>query len=135
MPYLANPISPEKDKITLKMKELTDAQQLQELLAAKQQAEAEENKRKKREYNFLFWTTPIASLFCGAVSLVPKSMQIYNEHLVNNHSFWVIFKDFFTLTGWNFNFWGWLIISLLALWIFSYTKKELQKLNQPENTV
>jgi hypothetical protein len=54
MPYLANPISPEKDKITLKMKELTDAQQLQELLAAKQQAEAEENKRKKREYNFLF---------------------------------------------------------------------------------
>ena len=36
-----------KDKITLKMKELTDTQQLQELFTAKQQAEAEENKEEQ----------------------------------------------------------------------------------------
>ena len=139
MLYLAiSPLPTKKVKITLKMlvkEKLTTEQQPQELLAAKQKAEAEENKRKKREYTYLLWGLPIASLVCGAVSLVPKGTQIYNKHLLKNHSFWVIFKDFFTLTGWNANFWAWLVLSLLALWIFSYIKKELKKLNQKEKSV
>jgi len=57
MLYLAiSPLPTKKVKITLKMlvkEKLTTEQQPQELLAAKQKAEAEENKRKKREYTYL----------------------------------------------------------------------------------
>jgi hypothetical protein len=97
------------------MKELTDAQQLQKFLVSKQQAETEENKRKKREYTFYCWSSLIFSPICGATSLGIKVTQIYNEHLVSNHSFLVIFKDFFTLSIWNFIFYGLLFISLFLL--------------------
>ena len=135
MPYLANPTSLEKNKITLKMQELTDAQQLQEFLAAKQQAAAEENKRKKREYTFYYWALPVFSLIFGALSLGLKGNQIYNDHLVNKHSLGVILRDFFVWADYNFAFYVLLFTSLLPLWLFSYIRKELKKLNQSENPV
>ena len=118
-----------------KKEELTTEQQLQELLAAKQQEEEEKRKQKESDIKSAFWYALVLFVFCGMLSLGIKGVQIYNEHLVNNHSFWVIFKDFFTLTRWNANFWGWLILSLFGLFGIFYTRKELKKLNQSENTV
>jgi len=81
MPHLVNSIPPKeflspftknlnkKEKMPVKEK-LTTEQQLQEFLAAKQQAEAEENKRKKREYTFYLWVLPILSLIFGTGSLL-----------------------------------------------------------------
>ena len=136
MPHLVNsPLPTKKVKITLKMKELTTEQQMQEFLVVKQQEAAEENKRKKREYTFYLWITPIISaLFAGFAALF-KFLQIRDKHRVNNYKILPIVKSFFIFSFPNFAFYGLLSVSLLLLWGFLVFKRELKKLNQPENTV
>lgn len=117
------------------MKELTDAQQLQELLAAKQQAAAEENKRKKREYTFYLWGSPIISVVFAGFATLFKFLQIRDEHRGNNYKIFPIVKSFFVFSVPNSAFYGLLSVSLLLLWGFFVFKKELKKLNQQENSV
>src|SRR6185312_3025380 len=135
MPHLKNSIPPKellspftknlnkKEKMPEKEEKLTTEQQLKELLAAKQQAEAEENKRKKREYTFYLWASLVFFLIFGTLSLGLKSAHIYNEHIVKNHSFWIILKDFIIPADYNFAFYALLFASLFFFWGFFYVRK------------
>jgi len=65
----------------------------------------------------------------------PKVDSLFNEHIVKNHSFWIILKDFIIPADYNFAFYALLFASLFFFWGFFYVRKELKKLNQQENSV